>query len=97
MSARTPGPWVVEPGRRQVGAPQTFRVVSVPDKQANEWRKDWYAPSLVHGLSEADANLIAAAPEMLESLKGLVDLYGSAGADQTRAAIAAIEKAEGRS
>jgi hypothetical protein len=72
MSAHTPGPWVVEPGRRQDGAPQTFRVVSLPDKRANEWRKDWYAPSLVHGLSEADANLIAAAPELVAALKALL-------------------------
>jgi hypothetical protein len=68
MSTHTLAPWVVEPQRRQDGAPQTFRVVSLPDKLANEWRKDWYTPSLVHGLSEADANLIAAAPEMRDLL-----------------------------
>jgi hypothetical protein len=101
MSTHTLAPWVVEPQRRQDGAPQTFRVVSLPDKLANEWRKDWYTPSLVHGLSEADANLMAAAPEMLAALyeardqirEFLPTVLGTA----LTTIEAAIAKAEGRS
>lgn len=43
----------------------------------------------------ADAHLIAAAPDLLDALKALVDTYGSVKGPLIQAALAAIAKAGG--
>jgi hypothetical protein len=65
MSAHTPGDLVVEPETRHDHQQQTFKVVSLAEKKANEWRKDWYWPSVLHGLSREQADLFSAAPDLL--------------------------------
>lgn len=64
-----PGDLVVEPGIRRPHYPQDFRVVSLKEKRENEWRKDWYWPSILHGLTLQQANLFAAAPDLLAALE----------------------------
>jgi len=88
MSA-TPGPW---------------RVVTNPHAPANfavEAENGEYIGNVGVGFSESDARLIAAAPELLESLKslmhGLDDYWQDQNPDAVAAARAAIAKAEGRS
>jgi len=48
------------------------------------------------GRTEANARLIAAAPELLAALKGLIDLAGPSCVGACDVARAAIAKAEGR-
>lgn len=66
MSAHAKGDLVVEPSIRHEHQPQTFRVVSLAEKKANEWRKDWYWPSVLCGLTKAQADLFSAAPDLLD-------------------------------
>jgi hypothetical protein len=48
-----------------------------------------------YDLAKANAHLIAAAPDLLEALKGLVNEFGLVKGPLIRAALAAIAKAEG--
>jgi hypothetical protein len=88
MSAHTPGPW------ERIGW-------DVRTKRTDSDHRGFViATTEISPFPEerhADAQLIAAAPEMLAALKGLLELYGSAGTNQARAAFAAIAKAEGKS
>ncbi len=84
--SHTPGPWKVEDGGF-VGGPIGFgRVCQTWNKFEEDYRN-----------CEDNTNLIAAAPEMLEALKALVE---SPTAMQVMAAVElgrkAISKAEGR-
>lgn len=85
---RTPGPWTVERGN--AGSNHPLFVVA-PDRDG---LRPW---------CDADAHLIAAAPELLAALKETLDLlrlvsdYSPAKFDSTWAfALKAIAKAEGR-
>ena len=91
MSKHTPGPWEVADGRR-IG-------VNLPNAIGNEYDSHCIAitQESAHINAEANAHLIAAAPELLAMLKDLVDLEGpqpgnSAWGDR---ALALIAKAEG--
>jgi len=91
MSKHTPGPWA-----------------AIPDS-GEDSEGDWYiiAPDedvITTGLSEPDAALIAAAPDLLAALKALsaglhdeIDMKAHIKASEVRAARAAIAKAEGTS
>ena len=104
MSAPTPGPWVVEAHTTyptdavRISGPDGFQIAAT--RQLHEYRPDktaaWYE-------ARANARLMAAAPDLLEALKGLMDIPSHDGTQETsakriaikRAARAAIERAEG--
>jgi hypothetical protein len=90
MSAHTPGPWRVMPpsvGRFKVGAArahsEAFQIVG----EASNYNEQ----------AEANARLIAAAPELLEALQELVSHYMARNPPWLGKARAAIAKAEGKS
>jgi hypothetical protein len=95
MIGHTPGPWVVE---GDVASLPDDIGVSIVNREHDG--NDWDV-ALVHS-SEANANLIAAAPDMLQALRMLLQAYGpssgwSQGArDAWEAAEAAVARAEGR-
>ena len=60
----TPGPWRVE----KHDAARGFSIQALPKCNPNG---SWH--SFIHGLSEEDAQLIAAAPDLLEALDEVVD------------------------
>lgn len=92
--AHTPGPWTVESAHEKT--PNTFRV------RANlSFRKHVSTEeSVCITGSEANAHLIAAAPELLEALENLIDFAETLAADggrsaDLREAYEAIKKARG--
>jgi len=105
MSAEhTPGPWVAQYGVDQMCHLGTT-VVSMPpvsgkeqssvfDVKARERGGRWFvfSASDTHGSAEADAHLIAAAPELLSALHIMLEDGDSTDRLQ---ALAAIAKAEG--
>lgn len=60
MSAHTPGPW-------SAGAPQYARLRRTPDKQKRPITAANH-PVIANAYGEANARLIAAAPDLLEAL-----------------------------
>lgn len=96
MSRHTPGPWVIAE-RVKTARIDNARMVRPADHCNYE-----HGATAIIGTSEADANLIAAAPELLASLQIMVDRFidteGSFGAWENEAievARAAIAKATG--
>lgn len=94
----TPGPWSVGPGNV---------VKSVTDLPGGGRQTRWVAQvvhctPVVEGEQEANARLIAAAPDMLAALKKLISAYDLAVVRSDvigfahEAAVAAIAKAEAR-
>ena len=95
MSKHTPGPWEAR-----------------EHSDGSHWFVDWEQGgegyTLVDGLSEADARLIAAAPDLLQKLKALVNMlsddkddypdssYFRMIQDAEKEALALIAKAEGK-
>ena len=67
MSKHTPGPWVWTPDAETI----------------HGYSPEGEARVVVYelGTNEPDARLIAAAPELLEALQGMVDYYGTASAN----------------
>lgn len=100
MSKHTPGPWtrtgstnsdaqVEIHGRMNGSNPDLAPIVIATVVRAGD---------LGWGEGEANAALIAAAPELLESLKRMTERYGQGIENingDTKAALAAIAKAEG--
>lgn len=91
MRKHTPGPWVALKAEQAVHE-QDYYIASERGvvgywKGGKSWHDDdkWV-------LTEADARLIAAAPELLEALQAVIDYGSMTGADwvveQARAAIA---------
>ena len=111
MSAtkHTPGPWTTNgfnifgpPDNRSQHANGLTLVGGVVD-DANDWRNrpvgDPINRAEFREEREANARLVAAAPELLAALEGLVDRFvGHTDTDDAAilAALAAIAKAEGR-
>jgi hypothetical protein len=94
MGKHTPGPWKAQP---REGIEGQWEVVSTCE---TEWLIAAAAPHIDGDPDEANARLIAAAPELLEALLGLrlyVDpMMGGEEVDNAiRAANAAIAKATG--
>lgn len=95
----TPGPWALgQPGAEQ------FEGVLVPDGKRVIWAPDGMEVALARdrgGETRANARLVAAAPELLEALRELLDrLYDPTpcawkASAHYSAARAAIAKAEG--
>lgn len=105
MNRFTPGPWhVSELDRRTVGPIRVLRAegttTDLPQMQAVATVK----VRLVDAETDANACLIAAAPELLDGIKAMVSLYdliqrtslGASVRDKLARAEAAIAKAEGR-
>ena len=90
MSQHTPGPWEAYQLEGREGS--DFWWICAGNK--NGWRGDSYMEVSGH-IGEANARLIAAAPEMLAALRSIMD-GGIADPAQVLIAHAAIAKAEGR-
>jgi hypothetical protein len=83
MSAFTPGPWSVGPRREIFG-------------QAFDDSAKWICDKVRGGspsTADANARLIAAAPDLLDALKAVVAMYGPS-ADYSHEARATWEQAE---
>jgi hypothetical protein len=105
-TTHTPGPWEVKQGadeRDFIVADQTGNTVCEPNAELfNEWPE--LDPNVHHiSVAEAQANarLIAAAPDLLESLKEALSIIGNrlpvgSFTEAKAKALAAIAKAEGR-
>jgi len=68
MTKHTPGPWATNPRDNALGAPKTDIVDARGDPL--------FATCLEFSPTLADARLIAAAPELLASLKEMLEVYG---------------------
>lgn len=89
MTKHTPGPWNFKPAN----ASHKTRYISSPDDSSGG---NWIVANILH--SDADARLIAAAPELLEALQALFEncamIHKNWGdGDNSRAADNAIERA----
>jgi hypothetical protein len=83
MKTHTPGPWKVFADTITT-ANDSIKIAEVPTN--NEAKKEW----------QANANLIAAAPELLEALEMLLRItYKTSKTPEVKAAIEAIKKATG--
>jgi hypothetical protein len=101
MSAHTPGPWMyrLDTGTGYGRIESTRRDLPNNDPVVLAVREDWnrYLSETPEG--QANARLIAAAPEMLEALRAMLGLGNITSFQPGRAealARAAIAKAEGR-
>lgn len=88
MSAHTPGPWKIE----RASDPGPFHFHYLVDATDKIVASTWAPPS--ESESEANARLIAAAPDLLEALRGVVRVADRK-TDEFDAAHAAIAKATG--
>ncbi len=103
MSApkHTPGPWVVCEQEDDFGAFTVFPESMLVDEviAAKDWDRFVVRAGLDHPEFEANARLIASAPDLLEALRNLADLYdtdeGCRSLPEYIAARAAIAKATG--
>lgn len=104
MSKHTPGPWTMETVRTSNGV--VFKVGPFPWKLGKLNHACIYADypgSEGHAICEANAQLTAAAPELLEALKAIegAEFFPGAWCDRyekiAEKARAAIEKAERKS
>lgn len=88
----TPGPWTIE----EYGDNDTPNLVIHEDSES---RICFMATPGSHGdpaIIEANARLIAAAPDLLAALQGMVEIHGGLGVSM-QVAIVAIAKATGTS
>jgi beta-xylosidase len=102
MSGHTPGPWAQSHRESDDGWYRT-QVYPVADPNNTIATCNWHSVRTEYGhVTDRDANarLIAAAPELMEALRALADQveeYELGNPDALRNARAAIAKAEGRS
>ena len=87
MSKHTPGPWAVHPASAQVDAFATGEPVPVCQLL-------WPTDQRTETETEANAHLIAAAPEMLEALKSNVLAFEAFGITVPPEVTALIERVE---
>jgi hypothetical protein len=93
MAEPTPGPWVLRERGLGFGV-ETEMGTTI----ATCWRFNRGIPDATPTMEEANARLIAAAPDLYEVVKAIIHTYENADAasDTLDKAYAAIEKAEGR-
>lgn len=85
----TPGPWSVHDGHVWSGE---YDSADVPlFRPAREYRR--WGREVSHEEHEANARLIAAAPDLLEALRGCVDVLIVSATGERDRALAAIAKA----
>lgn len=82
----TPGPWAVKPG----GTDISLRIIGKTDLN-----QELIASVPTYGDGHANARLMAAAPELLDALKGVL-IVADRKTNEFDAARAAIAKAEGK-
>jgi len=88
MTAHTPGPWKINTNCQPAEYPEWFEVVSEYNAK--------YRRMVVNGhCGEANARLIAAAPDLLEALRDMVSDHASLSEATLAFARAAIAKAVG--
>ncbi len=87
MSAHTPGPWIVSDPRKSQASGKDMYGIDGPEV-VDDW-EDW-------GFTEADARLIAAAPELLAALENIVEMNPALSMGMIEPAQDAIAKATGR-
>ena len=94
-ATHTPGPWSIVNWGEATDHPYIVPAKENPETQRESKICDVYNPE-----SEANARLIAAAPELLELCKEAVEVYYDAGLDNTDHVVkrmkSAIAKAEGK-
>ena len=94
MSKHTPGPWLIEAQNCHFGDIAT--VHNTDEKWVTIYAPHWMETGMDEKEQSANARLIAAAPELLESLVDLVCLYPLDSTDAIiTSARAAIAKATG--
>ncbi len=87
MAQHTPGPWIAADDRRGI-----YEILCNGEMLAQVWRVGYVKRDLP---AEANARLIAAAPELLAACKRVMQLAVSAEGDEVFAEVkAAIAKAE---
>ena len=90
MSGHTPGPWTLNEFTACIKGPDSAILAMICNTTGDDAGK---GPKPV---SEANARLIAAAPELLAALKRAVDIFDELGEDKVRDSLqAVIDKAEG--
>lgn len=102
MSAHTPGPWVVTDATYGHPAIPTPNLLIQPVVMGSPVNRSIAKVNRSNGDAQANANLIAAAPELLKALRAMLVLYqgkrqGVLGEalPQVKSARAAIAKASG--
>ena len=102
MSKHTPGPWVAARRDEGIGDVQGLKRISIgqPIPGSSVWFEKtvcWIIPDAFGAAPhEANANLIAAAPDLLEACKAMLDRFGIMSDDCILMANDAVSKAEGR-
>ena len=95
MSKHTPGPWAVREHWSDKGCFEVF--LDRSERAIGQWSAFAEVTDYIHKKESAEANayLIAAAPDLLEALKVIVDNGGIGSKDMFDDARAAIAKATG--
>jgi hypothetical protein len=91
MSKHTPGPWKVS---RRFDVYQDTQTPGVGGTFIASTKGQWPLPESINQICEADAKLIAAAPELLKALQDILIFDSALSQENARAA---IRKATGES
>jgi hypothetical protein len=91
MSNHTPGPWTV---KRRFDVYQNTQTPGVGGTFIASTKGQWPLPESINQVCEADAKLIAAAPELLKALQDILIFDSALSQENARAA---IRKATGES
>jgi hypothetical protein len=84
MSNHTPGPWKVS---RRFEVYQDTQVPGVGGTFIASTKGQWPLPESINQVCEADAKLIAAAPELLKALQDILIFDSALSQENARAAI----------
>lgn len=91
MTEHTPGPWFwAEYGFRPAEGPTCFRIIGSDLEEMLAFTSDYSA------LDQANARLIAAAPDLLQACEGLLVAISNGDKPRCDDVIAAIAKARGQ-
>ena len=84
MSSHTPGPWTV---KRRFDVYQDTQTLGVGGTFIASTKGQWPLPESINQVCEADAKLIAAAPELLKALQDILIFDSALSQENARAAI----------